>query len=324
MTKVFLISDLHFGVKNGSMTWFRSQRDFIVNQLIPHIQEAKSEGEVLLLCLGDVFDSRASIPNIIGHEVKELFTKLANLTDVYILQGNHDSASPVERKYNTLQLVLGDIKGIHIISETEHLQIAGQDVVLLPWFEQEQLNLVEYTAQQPAQYIFTHADIIMGSPKLSVPVFSGHVHTPYINGNVRNIGSCFSLDFHDANQQRYYYIWDPEEDSLIRLPNKESIRFWRVYDSELLEKDWDKVGINDYIEIYIKYSILQDPLYTKQCEQLRKRFKNCWIITAPDELSQESVDFNLDMESIIEHSIPDELFEKFTYIKNKINESVES
>jgi len=321
--KVFLISDLHFGVKNGSMTWFRSQRNFIVNQLIPHIKESLQTEETVLLCLGDVFDSRASIPNIIGHEVKELFTRLAQLVPVTVIQGNHDSASPIERKYNTLQLVLGDIQNLHIVSHTEQLALGPETVVLLPWFEQEQSSPSEFSAQYKGQYIFTHADIIMGAPKLHTPVFSGHVHTPYISGNTRNLGSCFPLDFHDANQHRYYYVWDPQDDNLKRFANAESIRFWRVHDKEVLNHDWSTVGQNDYIEIYIKYSTLQDPEYSAACESLRKRFKNCWIIPTPDELIQEAVDINLDMESIIEHAIPEELLDKFNHIKTKINECTE-
>ncbi len=334
--KIVLFTDLHFGVRNGSMTWFRSQKDFIYNQLIPYIKELQKDDEVALICLGDVFDSRSSVPTIIGHEVRRMFTDLGKLVEglhdycpvprFYIIQGNHDNGSPVDRNYNTLELVLGGIDCIRIVSQMEPLVLPDLDeaCVLLPWFDQEKETPEEFTKRYKGHYIFTHADIIMGNPKLHTPVFSGHVHTPYINGNVRNLGSCFPLTFADANSARYFYVWDPSNDNLKRIANERSIRFWRVYNEDIMEFDWSKCNSNDYIECYIRYSLLQDPDYQDKCKSLQLQFKNYRTIPLPDEMVNTGTQIECDIEGIIEQMIPEHLTETFTHIKSKINECSES
>lgn len=317
--KFILFTDLHFGVKNNSMTWFRSQYDFIDKQLIPFIKDL--DEDVITICLGDVFDSRSSVNTYIAQEVKDLFIKLSEITKTYIIQGNHDGYSPNDRKYNTLNLVFGNsIPNLRIISETEILKLSDdKQAVLIPWFDQEESTPEELSRLYKGAYIFTHADIIMGNPKLHTPVFSGHVHTPYINGNVRNLGSCYPLDFHDANSNRYFYVWDSETDNLKRIINEHSIRFWRAHNDEIILKDWDKCGPNDYIECYILYSLFQDPEYRNKCKQLQSQFKNCKIIPLPDELSDNVECADVDILDIIEHSIPDDLKDVFNQIKEKSN-----
>lgn len=324
-TRILLITDTHFGIRSGSMGWFRAQKEFIYKQFIPYIQKLKDEGySVIIIHLGDVFDSRSSIPTIIAHEVLDMFRLIAGQAPTYIIQGNHDGASPVDRKYNTNQLILGALGGITLVNETELLPLPGVEkpLVLLPWFDQEQMTPTEYTEKYKGHYIFTHSDIIMGNPKLHTNVFSGHVHKPYINGKIRNLGSCFATDFHDANQDRYFYVWDPVNDELTKIKNEYAIKFWRVYDEDVLERDWSKINNHDYIEVYIKYALLQEDEFQAKCDWIRKNFKNSWIIPIPDELSSEAVDIDCDIASIIEHAIPDDLRERFEVIKQKVNGNV--
>lgn len=324
-TKIILWTDTHFGIKSGSMGWFRAQKEFVYEQFIPYIKKLIGDGyEVIIIHLGDVFDSRSSIPTIIGHEVHDIFEALGGICMNYIIQGNHDGASPVDRKYNTNQLILSGINNVELINETKTLPIKGLDkpLVMIPWFDQEELGVEEYTKRYKGHYVLTHSDIIMGNPKLHTTVFSGHVHKPYINGKVRNIGSCFATDFHDANQDRYFYEWDPVTDELKKIKNDHAIKFWRLHDGDVLEKDWSKVRSHDYIEVYIKYALFQNDEYQTKCDWIRKNFKNSWVIPVPDELATESVDVDCDIASIIEYSIPDDLRERFEVVKQKVQNNV--
>lgn len=324
--KIVMFCDTHYGTRSNSMSWFHSQMDFVRGQMIPYIKSL--DEEVVLIHLGDVFDSRSTVNTYIAQEVKELFEELAGLVqDFYVLQGNHDGYSPNDPKYNTLDLILGSIRNenFHIVSSMEQLCLScippcatEKCAILLPWFIQAKESPEEFTKRYKGHVIFTHADIIMGNPKLYTPVFSGHVHIPYINGKVRNLGSCFPLDFHDANSQRYFYVWDPEDDSLIRHANTQSIQFHRVYNEDVLTKDWDKVGLNDYIEVYIKYSLLQDDEYQALCKKLRNDFKHCWIIPVADELAESTEEINCDIGGIIDRSIPDDLREIFEEVKQEV------
>jgi predicted phosphodiesterase len=316
--KCLLITDLHFGAKNNSLTWWKSQSTFINEQVIPYIVHNNIE---YIICLGDVFDSRSSISIYIAQEVRKLFHSLAELVEkIYIICGNHDTYTEQTSEYCSLDLVFTNEPRIEVISQcTKELELDGQQIVMIPWHTQKQSSPQEYSAQYKGKYVFTHSDIIMGNPKLSTPVFSGHVHTPYISGNVRNLGSCYSLDFHDANQDRYFYIWEPSTDELKRIANAKSIKFWRIHNEDVLG-DWGKISDNDYIEIYIKYSLLQDNEYQARCKEIRKQYKNSWIIPLPDELSEvDGVDLNCNIADIIENSIPDDLRECFEYIKAKVD-----
>ena len=53
MKRVVMFTDTHFGVKNNSVTWFRSQEKFIRDELIPYIKKSKPDE---VIHLGDVFD----------------------------------------------------------------------------------------------------------------------------------------------------------------------------------------------------------------------------------------------------------------------------
>lgn len=318
--KYVLISDLHFGAKNNSITWWKSQSEFFEKQLIPYIEDM--DEQPVVICLGDVFDTRTAVSTYILHMVRRLFIKILNVSrEFYVICGNHDTYTEQTDEYNSLQLALHGI-GIHLVIGDGHSVIdhdSGKILKMIPYHMQKDRGLIGLDNEAKGNAVFfTHADIITGNPKLKHPWFSGHIHTPYINGNIRNIGSCYPLTFADTNADRYFYIWDSMTDDIQRISNKISIKFWRVHNGEILTRDWDKLSQNDYIEIYAKYSELQDPEYQQKIEWIRKNFKNCWVIPVPDEMAGESIDIDCDMESIIEKSIPDELRSKFEYIKNKL------
>lgn len=324
--KVVLFTDTHFGCKGGSRTWFNYQSAFIYKQLIPELTRLKkTEDEVVLIHLGDVFDSRSTLNTMIATDVRKMFQKLASIVDrFYVIPGNHDYFSEQSDVYCTPELLLSHIDNLKVVDTLFFINVGLAKLALVPWHYQKEYPMVELTKRYPEHYIFTHADIIAGSPKLSAPVFSGHIHTPYINGNVRNLGSCYPIDFHDCNQQRYFYIWDPEEDKLTRTANKHSIRFWRWKDEEVLSANINNIGKDDYIELYVSASLMTDQQYLDKLAEFKKYFKNVWTIPIPETLVGDEIDINCDIESIIEQSIPEELMPKFNEIKEKIYGNNES
>jgi hypothetical protein len=74
----FLFTDTHFGVKNHSMTWWKSQRDFIYQQFMPAIKEYNDD--IRVIHLGDVFDSRSGINTLIAAGVRKLFEDIAAIS----------------------------------------------------------------------------------------------------------------------------------------------------------------------------------------------------------------------------------------------------
>lgn len=322
---VLLVTDLHFGVKNNSMTWWKSQEALFRKQLIPEVKAEYDRGAPMdMIVLGDVFDSRSSISVFIMHEVKKLFVELAGyVKNIYIIAGNHDTYTEQSSKYCSLDIILDRLcDNIKVISQApEEVTIDGVKCVMIPWHSQKEKSITEWSAENRNAVIFTHADIMTGEPKLYCPVFSGHIHTPYNFGNRHNLGSCFPLTFADADSERAFYFWDPKTGDLSAEVNKVSIRFYRVRNEEIMNKAWDKLKPEDYVEIYIRYSLLQDPAYQNKCTELKAAFRNLHIIPVPDDIQHtDAVDVDMDIEEVIEQMLPEELSPLFNLLKSRIND----
>ena len=104
-----VIGDLHFGIKNNSISWLESQLDFFHNQIFPILKDKDINRCIFL---GDLTDIRYSINQQIGIELKKLFREILNefpKIDFYLLAGNHDYYSPLEEfvSYNSYELIFG-------------------------------------------------------------------------------------------------------------------------------------------------------------------------------------------------------------------------
>lgn len=314
-----LFTDTHFGVKQNSITWFNSQKKFIKEQLLPYIKQYGKDCR--LIHLGDVFDSRSSISTYIAHQVVELFRELAaNVREFYIICGNHDYYSPNTDEYNTVDLILGNIPNITIVSKSIKLI---DDFALVPWFQWENRSDNESQIQQALnkhdiKYIFTHGDIIHEDTYVKdIKVFSGHVHIPYIKNNLYNLGSCFSLDFGDSNAPRGFY--DLFEDGRLKfIENKSSIRFYRLYNDDIF--NIPQISNTDYVEIYMKQENLSNEKYLEVIRRLTNEIKNISIIPQLAQLDMETIKFDgYNMDNIINEMVPEHLKEKLKYIKSRMD-----
>lgn len=320
MTNV-IITDTHFGVKNNSMTWFTSQSDFIYKQLIPYIKTINDE--VRLIHMGDVFDSRSTISIYIAKKVRQIFKDLSKLCDdIVIVAGNHDFYSPNTDEYDSLSLVLNNIENIKLVRKESYF-IDNQ--LFIPWYEWDKIDINSYNEIQNGEvyYVFAHTNIVDIDPGINkdIMVFSGHMHRPYINGNRYNLGSCYSLDFSDCNSERGFYVLYNDK-RLEFIPNKYSIRFWRLKNEAIFDennfKEWD------YIELYITQSNMANSEYLTKINEYTKNFKNVWVIPmSNDNTLKDDVKFEgYDIESIINECIPKELSDKFEQIKERLNGNI--
>lgn len=306
-----LITDTHFGVKQNSMTWLKSQCVFIEDQLIPYIKSLK--GPIKLIHLGDVFDSRSTISTYVASKVVELFKKLKDLVDEFIIiGGNHDYYSPNSDKVDTLNLLLSNLN-INLV--TTDIKI-DKDCLYVPWYSWE-TDIQPIIDKYKIKNVFTHADIV--TEKVNVKncnIYSGHIHIPYIKGNLRNLGSCYALDFSDSNAPRgFYHLFD---DNLKFIENEQSIRFWRLYNEDVF--DLPNININDYIEIYVTQANLSTSLFNEKISELTKKYKNIWIIPQMSILeSSGDIKFEgYDVAAITNELIPTELKDKFNIILETI------
>lgn len=307
-----LITDTHFGIKQNSIIWLNSQCDFIEKQLIPYIKNLKQS--VQLIHLGDVFDSRSTISTLVASRIVKIFRLLREVVEEFIIiDGNHDYYSPNSDEVDTLSLLLKNMD-IHIINR--NILIKGSDM-FIPWYQWDPIKIQERVNKSNIKNIFTHADIVTeGCPVTSCNVYSGHIHIPYIKGPIRNLGSCYTLNFGDSNSERGFYKL--EGDNLEFIPNEYSIKFHRIYNDEIFENH--TFNNNDYIEIYIDDNKMSVKEYNDKLSYYTKKYKNLRII--PNKTSIGDIDCeslrSYDLTTIIKSLIPKELKEKFKIIEDRV------
>lgn len=307
------------------MTWLNSQLDFIYKQFIPDLQELKKQGHTItLIHLGDVFDSRSTISTYVATKVRGAFYDLRQVVDKFhIIAGNHDYYSPNSSEICSIDLLLHGLD-INIHSQVSYLTHEGD--LYLPWYQYQEVDAVNQLIEMgKVKRIFTHADIVTERvPYFGVPIFSGHLHIPDIKTEINrfNLGSCFALNFADANNHRGYYILSGQSWKFI--PNIQSIQYWRLYDEDIFDVYNSYIKDGDYIEVYISQSNMSHPDYIEKMNEMTKQYKNIWIIPKAENFVGDQLEKfeGYDIESIVRKSIPEHLKSKFENVLNSLNNSL--
>lgn len=314
-----LITDTHFGVKQNSMTWLKSQMRFFNEQLIPYIKQYNKD-EVRIIHLGDVFDSRSTISTYIASQVRSIFQQLTSLVDkLIIIAGNHDYYSPNSDEVDTLSLIFESIPNVLLVNKESYIDGENMYIPWYQWNHQEELQKTVDTLS--IKNIFTHADIV--SQKINInrcDIYSGHIHIPYIKGRIRNLGSCYALNFSDANTPRGFYVL--KNNKLSFIENNQSIKFHRLYNDDIFKYNLSNFGVFDYIELYINQNNLSKENYIIRINDFMKNFKYIWVIPQSTilENSNEIKFEGYDIATIAKELIPEDLQDKFNIIINSVNQ----
>lgn len=310
--KNILFTDTHFGVRNNSLTWLESQKAFVYKQLIPFIESL--DDRVRLIHLGDVFDSRSTISTKVATDVVDMFTLLNKKVDEFIIiGGNHDYYSPNSDSVCSIDLLLNQT-GATLVTKKE---LYLGDMAFIPWYRWGDKDIQENIDNLGIKHIFTHTDIVSGIiPYNGVNIYSGHMHIPLIRKSkgLFNLGSCYSIDFGDSNRDRGFYVLDGENFEFI--PNKHSIKFWRLYGGEILE-DRPDIRSGDYIELYISEKDMLRSDYTEAINRWVGGYKNIWVIPTSENVSIDlkTVD-RFDIKDITRRLIDEELMDKYNMVVN--------
>lgn len=265
-------------------------------------------------------DSRSSINPYILNRVQGILSEFSSeCSHVYILGGNHDYYSPVEKAYN--------ITSLDLLSLPANVQIVAQDslrvgdVEFVPYFKFHNRESLQEIIDSNPNIIYTHTDLGHLYPDIvnivnSYPgtIYSGHIHTPNFTNPKRLIlGSCFALTYADANQDRYYYtIEDDDPKTLIRYGMADIRRFWRIYESTL-ENDF-VINEDDFVEVYVT----MDAFKTNRDRIAEyKTMYNANVIIIPTNQVTDTVNIQSfdDLDQVIEQYIPDHLRKKFNTIR---------
>ena len=334
-----VIGDLHFGIKNNSLTWLEQQLNFITNQVFPILE---NENIDRCIFLGDLTDIRYSINQQVGIELKKLFrTMLNNYPNItfIICAGNHDYYSPLEEfaSYNSYELIFGEEfllvhKNLIIVNQDPYITEDG--ALFLPWYWTENDNhideiLYNYDFNDEVKEIFCHTDLSQWpgariAAFKGTPIYSGHIHFCYEDtmANLFNLGSACAFTFNDVNMDKYVYILEDYK-IVKKIKNVTTPSFKRLYNEEIFNVTDDMFN-NSYVQLCISSNNINKAKYVEQIKELKNTYvdSNIRLHTIDEDKDMNTLSvatFNTNIETYIEDNIPEYLDEKYQIIKDKIN-----
>lgn len=334
--KELIIGDCHFGTHSNNTTWLNWQIQFFTNQLIPYIKSHRTEISRIVF-VGDLFDIRYSINELIGIEVKSIVRELAEtgIEDIYFVAGNHDYYSPLANlmQYNAYELAFGEefskqYSNVHFVTE-EPMFCEDDGALFLPWYYTEEPELWEQVCNQykgMIKKIYCHTDLngwsaarcaACGNPY----VFSGHIHQSFQikELNLYNLGSMFAFDFSDTGDCKYFYIF--EDGNINRIENIVTPKFKRFYNEEIFEINASDV-FNSIVQLCVSEDNINKARYIEQIKALKSRFidvnMRVNVIDGKAIEADGNEDFNQNIENYIDSNMPDHLTGKYKIIKKKM------
>lgn len=257
MSKIAIISDLHFGVRNSSSYFLDYQKSFFNDLFIPYI---KKEKPAFVFILGDVFENRKQLNVNTLNVAKNIMREITEVAPTYCLIGNHDVFYKNTNKINSIEPILGDIPNFHIVSKPMELNHGLWTLGLISWINSE--NSEEYLTwlnHTNADVIFGHFeinsfDMIKGIQCLHGleaniferfdRVFSGHFHTRSSNGKITYVGNPYQTSWAEVDTIHGFHMYDPQKDDLVFIPNPNE-RFLVIHYQENLTED----ELNGFVSI---------------------------------------------------------------------------
>ena len=337
-----LIGDCHFGTSSNAIIWLENQLKFFNTQFID-ILDNKDIDRVVFM--GDLFDIRYSTNQQVGIEVKNLFRNFSKKypdKEFWFIAGNHDFYSPLEEfhSYNSYDLVFGNE---FILANTNFKFIVDYPYndnngnLYLPWYYTENFqnfsDILYSIDLKTIKNIFCHTDLaVWDYSRLvllkGINVFSGHIHTPFVNkeDNLYNLGSMFAFNFNDVNQKKYCYIL--EDNQLVeKIENTITPSFKRYFNEDIFDLKEDDFK-NAYIQLCIYNTNINKARYIERIKEIKKDFADYNIkIQIIDSTLGETLEvsyFNSNIDKYIEDNIPEYLEDKYVFIKDKIKNKEEN
>lgn len=202
--KVACLTDIHFGLRNGSRTHNQDCEDFVIWFCL----QARQENCDTCIMLGDWHHNR-SVTDIstMNYTVSNLERLSKNFDQVFLIMGNHDEYYKDKREIHSLEYARL-FKNVKVVNEI----FTDADVTILPWLVGEEWKTIP---KIKSRYIFGHLELpgFFMNAMVQMPdhgqvqnthfinqehVFTGHFHKRQHNKNISYIGNAFPHNYADA------------------------------------------------------------------------------------------------------------------------------
>lgn len=273
--RVFVLGDLHLGIRNNSVEWSDIQSNFLINYFLKKIEDEGFDPETdILVQVGDWNHVREStntriykLSLKIAEEITRKFKR-----GVFVILGNHDVYYKDRTDTHSLEGFDKMYKNFHIYEKPEILSINSHKFLMLPWIE----NLIELKTQiqkhNSARYVFCHADVKgfnlnkvtklehgleQGDIQDFARIYSGHIHIRQEKGNVLYVGTPYEMDRGDRGNVKGFYVLDVSGKEVKEkfVPNEISPRYLKFDILDLLNLTPDEIResfTNNFIDVLIE------------------------------------------------------------------------
>jgi len=266
--KIFLLSDLHFGVRANSLEWLENQLHFFNNFYLPMLKKKAKKGDIFCM-LGDWFDNRQLLDINVMNKAIDVIFRIAEIMPVYLMTGNHDIYKKHDTDVNSLA-AFRFIPNVTIFEDPVIITNGNSRILILPWIgTKEDEELYAKNNSKKADYIFAHTDMAgfkydnghhivrgvnLGLVKGYKKIFSGHIHKRQQIDHMYYIGSPYHTKRGDIGNAKMVFIFDPDKDEFETLENNYSSVFQRIKLEDLMEWTLDftcSVLANNYTDIIV-------------------------------------------------------------------------
>lgn len=229
--KILHLGDFHLGVKADDPWMQGVQRDAIQQA----IEISKKNKIKRWIQYGDWFDVRKAITHNcmeFSREIVKMITEAGIEVDVII--GNHDMHYKNKLTPNSVTELLSQYENITVYEHPTTVSYDGVDIDLIPWMcEENTTEILTFIKNSGSPYCVGHWELNgfyyyrgMKSHGLEPDflksykqVWSGHFHTISEAGNVKYVGTPFTITAGDENDPRGFWIFDTANESMDFVPN---------------------------------------------------------------------------------------------------------
>lgn len=268
MTKIALITDIHFGARNDLPIFLDFQKKFFNQVFFPKLDEL---GIKTVVNLGDTFDRRKYINFNTLHRAKDMFFDPLAQRNIWspTIIGNHDTFHKNTNKVNSMELVCNEFHypNLKIINDPQVVDVDGFPIVMIPWICQDNYldcyKLIETAETDLCMGHFAVNGFVMHVGQVAEEgvnreifdrydmVFSGHFHHRSSDGRIHYLGSPSEMTWQDFGDTKGFHILDLETRRLQFIPNPFQMFHRIIYNDETFDY-FNQEDMAHYTNAYVK------------------------------------------------------------------------